>query len=147
MNPNSWVIFRSLMSRSSFQALVARMIFWVQISNHSRPTFVSLDTPAASAKHPFAACLPARVQKRHQKTTSCCFAGSLTAHSPMLAPCVRAWLLPRYVELHANPTRFDIQPCSTQGTGYVCKGRSRRAAKRPCLQDISKDLGGRALGG
>src|SRR5215475_4487102 len=50
MNPNSWVILRSLMSRPAFQALVARMILWVQSSNHTRPTFISLDTPAASAK-------------------------------------------------------------------------------------------------
>src|SRR5262249_45967385 len=50
MNPNSWVMLRSLMSRPAFQALVARMILWVQSSNHPRPTFISLDTPAASAR-------------------------------------------------------------------------------------------------
>ena len=67
----------------------------------------------------------------------------LTAHSPMLAPCVRGWLLPVRL-LSANPTRFDIQRCSTQGR-YVCNGKEAQQ-KKPCLQEISKDLGGRVLG-
>jgi hypothetical protein len=131
MNPNSWVILRSLMSRPAFQALVARMSLWVQSSNHPRPTFISLDTPTASAKRAarfaFAARLPARVQK-----TTSCFAGWLTAHSPMLAPCVRAWLLSRHVKLSANPTGFDIQPCSTQG-GVCMKGKGAEEAAKKAL--------------
>jgi hypothetical protein len=107
------------------------MILWVQSSNHPWPTFISLDTPAASAKRAarfaFAARLPARVQK-----TTSCFAGWLTAHSPMLAPCVRAWLLSRHVKLSANPTGFDIQPCSTQG-GVCMKGKGAEEAAKKAL--------------
>ena len=44
--------------------------------------------------------------------------------------------------------------CSAQGTPghghagiYVREGSVEEAAKKPCLQEISKDLGGRVLGG
>src|SRR5215475_6406481 len=124
MNPSNWVILRSLMSRPAFQALVARMILWVQSSNHPRPTFISLDTPAASARR------AARFGQGTHLLLVFPLLRWLTTHSPMLAPCVRAWLLSRHVKLSANPTGFDIQPCSTQSGGMYVRERSRRGSKK-----------------
>jgi hypothetical protein len=82
------------------------MILSVQIFNHPGQRLFHLDTHACQPPSE----QPASVART--KTTSC-LAGSLTAYSPMLAPCVRAWLLFRHVEVE-------------------------EAAKKPCLQEISK---------
>src|SRR6516225_4864688 len=104
------------------------MILSVQISNHPANVYFTRYTCLPAPRSPASVRVPiCRSSSRARTKTTSRFAGSLTAHSLMLAPAAGS---SRHVELNADPTRFDIQPCSTQGTGYVCKGRSRRGSKK-----------------